>query len=665
MPTSPFPETDYMNEDYRPQFHYTAEKNMINDPNGLVYYEGEFHLFHQYNLHEAIHWGHAVSPDLVHWEHLPPAIFPDLNGQVYSGTAVVDRDNTSGLQTGRENVLVAAFTHADHHTGSQSQGIAYSNDKGRTWNMYAGNPALPNPGTKDFRDPKIFWHEPEQRWCMLLTAGSHLEFYHSEDLLHWDFTSSWGKEHGSHDGVWECPDIFELTVDGTTETRWVISVSVDRGAPAGGSGMQYFVGTYDGTTFSNENPADTVLWQNYGKDYYAGITWSNVPATDGRTLMIAWVDNWLYRFDPPTTPFNGQLSLVRELRLQQFPEGHRLTQNPVDEQTNIRQSAISYPRTTIHPDGDNIFQDTDGETLEILAEFDLETSTAAQFGIDVRVGGNQFTRIGYDSLRREVYLDRSHSGLNPSPHWAGRHSCPADEHHNLRLRIFVDRSSIEVFINEREQISDLVLPDRASIGLRTFATDGVAQLTSATIYSLERIWETKHQSQWKPISGEWAETTLGLQGSARGNQIGITVEPELSEDTNISAEITILRAAGGNPQTILGERSGGLALRYDPNTGDGFFVTIEAREQHLSVNRRLAGTEHVLERMPLPIQPNQPVHLSAQINGLKLAVAVNGKSWLEVTDNTLRAGHAALWVSDAEAVFTNVTTTASSRPADL
>ena len=201
-------EIQWMNEDFRPAYHYTAEKNMINDPNGLVYLDGEFHLFHQYNNHEVVHWGHAVSVDLVHWKHLPPAISPDALGQIYSGTAVVDTLNTAGLGTGQGPVLVALFTYADHHDGTQSQGLAYSNDRGRTWDKHPGNPVIPNPGRKDFRDPKVFWHEPTDHWTMVLAAGDHVRFYRSPDLIAWHLTGEWGHHDGAHGGVWECPDLF-------------------------------------------------------------------------------------------------------------------------------------------------------------------------------------------------------------------------------------------------------------------------------------------------------------------------------------------------------------------------------------------------------------------------------------------------------------------------
>ena len=322
----------YFQDPYRPLFHYTAQSHVINDPNGLLYYDGEYHLMHQYNIHNHIHWGHAVSRDLIHWEHLPPALEPDTIGQIWSGSAVIDWNNTSGLQTGKEPVFVALFTYNEHVDSQQSQGLAYSNDRGRTWRKYWGNPVLTSGGKKDFRDPKVFWLESGACWVMVLACFDHVEFYQSENLLTWRYSGEFGRGEGSPAGVWECPDLFCLPVaEKPDESRWVLAVSVNDGAPAGGTGMQYFIGRFDGSRFENENSPETALWLDYGQDFYAGVTWNGIPGADGRRLMIAWADNWRYRDALPTQLFKGQFSMVRELSLRQTPEGVRLCQRPVRE----------------------------------------------------------------------------------------------------------------------------------------------------------------------------------------------------------------------------------------------------------------------------------------------------------------------------------------------
>lgn len=647
----------YMDEPYRPQYHYTAEKNMINDPNGLVWHEGEYHLFHQYNLHDAIHWGHAVSTDLVHWEHLPPAIFPDRIGQIYSGTAAVDTANTSGFQQGDEAAMVAAFTYAEH-SGVQSQGIAYSNDRGRTWTMFEGNPVIPNPGKPDFRDPKILWHEDTARWVMVLTAGTHLDFYVSPDLKNWVHASEWGVNDGSHDGEWECPDLFEISLEGTTETRWVLSVSIGRGAPAGGSGMQYFIGTFDGTTFRNENPEDLVLWQNYGQDYYAGITWANVPPADGRRLMIAWLDNWLYRFDPPTTPFNGQLSLVRELKLKQFPEGLRLVQNPVNEQDLLRGPAQSL--SNLRVEGLLPLPEIRGECLEIIAEFDLPASTADQFGLEVRAGHGRATRIGYDSTTHEVYVDREHSGVTPSHHWAGRHAAPvAGDAAVLTFRIFVDRSSVEVFINEREQISVLILPDANQLDLRLFADGGSSLIPAFRAYPIQRIWSDNappsgDTDKWTTLTGEWAETQAGRQASANG--FGLSLAQTSRKDLQATATVSVIGATNGNPQPIKAERGAGIMFRANAESGTGYAAVINVAERCIELLAFTSPQEPTrLAAVEADVRTNTPYNLAVTAKGGQLEIALDGQKIVHVDDHQFTNGRSGLLVNDAEVLFQAIT----------
>ena len=309
------------NEPFRPQYHFSPEQGWMNDPNGLVYHNGDYHLFYQYYPHATVwgpmHWGHAVSKDLVTWEHKPIALFPDEKGYIFSGSAVVDTHNTSGFSTTGEPPLVAIFTYFSlpkEKSGSietQSQGIAYSLDNGVTWEKYGGNPVLPNPGIKDYRDPKVFWHEPTKKWIMLLVAGDYVKLYSSKNLKKWNFLSDFGKELGSKGGVWECPDLFPLTTT-SGETKWVMVVSIGNGAPNGGSGTQYFVGDFNGTQFTTNQKE--YKWLDWGTDNYAGITYNNTP--NNERIFIGWMSNWQYALKTPTTPWRSAMTLPRELILE-------------------------------------------------------------------------------------------------------------------------------------------------------------------------------------------------------------------------------------------------------------------------------------------------------------------------------------------------------------
>ena len=314
---------------YRPLVHFTPPFGWLNDPNGLVYKDGEYHLFYQYHPTDSVwgpmHWGHAVSRDLLSWTHLPIALAPVALGVCFSGTAMVDKGDKSGLFDGNDGLLAYYTITADNALFNQSQGLAYSSDNGRHWTKYAGNPVIANPGFEDFRDPKVFWHEQTQAWIMLTTVGQQIAIYRSMDAKTWLFSSFFGEEHGAHDErAWECPDLFEISVEGSKQTRWVLIVGVQRGAYSGGSGTQYFVGQFDGEQFTNENTPETVLWLDYGRDFYATQTWSDIPTTDGRRIGISWMSNWLYANQVPTQSWRSAMTIPQELTLKDTPDGFRL-----------------------------------------------------------------------------------------------------------------------------------------------------------------------------------------------------------------------------------------------------------------------------------------------------------------------------------------------------
>lgn len=374
--------SDYT-EPFRNQFHFAPVANWMNDPNGMVYYEGEYHLFYQYYPDSTVwgpmHWGHAVSPDMVHWEHLPIALYPDEFGHIFSGSAVIDWENTSGLGSTENPPMVAIYTYhlmEGEKAGAidyQTQGIAYSLDKGRTWTKYEGNPVLENPGIKDFRDPKVAWNEVADKWIMTLAVLDHIRFYSSSNLIDWDLESEFGREIGNHGGVWEFPDLFKLPVKGTDEEKWVLLVSINPGAPNGGSGTQYFVGEFDGKNFILDESFTPVMgesiWIGYGTDNYAGVSWSDIPKEDGRRLFIGWMGNWQYAQVVPTESWRSAMTLPRSLGLKIQDERYILTSTPVNELQAIKSAS-----TVIDPqqiDGSSIIH-ADHELYELSLELNIE-----------------------------------------------------------------------------------------------------------------------------------------------------------------------------------------------------------------------------------------------------------------------------------------------------
>ncbi|WP_230986800.1 GH32 C-terminal domain-containing protein [Cohnella fermenti] len=474
---------------YRPQAHYSPARHWINDPNGLVYIDGEYHLFYQYNPNGTtwgpMSWGHAVSVDLTDWEELPIALEPDAGGFIWSGSVVADPDNTSGFAKDGQTPLVAIFT--QEKGGVQTQSLAYSNDKGRTWTKYAGNPVLPMAsGTTVFRDPKVIWHDDTSSWVMALSAGDRIVFYTSPDLKSWTYASEFGSADGAHGGTWECPDLYALPVDGNPSlVKWVLTVSISGGAPAGGTGTQYFVGQFDGTTFTNDNPASTVLWTDYGADNYAAVSFSNIPSSDGRRIVLGWMNNWSYGQQTPTSIWRGATTLPREAQLVSTGTGARLTLLPVAETSALRGAASSWSGETIAPTSSNLLS---GTAFEIVAEFQNDTATAASYGFKVRKGAGYETAVGYDKAAGKLFVDRTASGdASFDGTFAARHEVEMSETTDgkIRLRIVVDRASAEVFGNDGlAVVTDQIFPPLAAAGLELYATGGSVTLNSLSVYPL-------------------------------------------------------------------------------------------------------------------------------------------------------------------------------------
>jgi fructan beta-fructosidase len=494
-------------ERYRPQYHFTPATNWTNDPNGLVFYDGEYHLFYQYNPFGNrwghMSWGHAVSPDLVHWRHLPVAIPEADSVMVFSGSAVVDWKNTSGFGTGGKPPLVAIYTGHRTDRKSQSQYLAYSNDRGRTWTRYAGNPVL-DIGVADFRDPKVFWYAPQQKWVMAvaLSPAYTIGLYSSPDLKQWTHLSDFGPA-GATGGVWECPDLFELPVDGNPKkTRWVLVVNLNPGGVAGGSGTQYFVGRFDGTRFTADNVARAITsdgataastgahWADYGKDFYAAVSWSDVPRGDGRRIWIGWMNNWLYGSDIPTSPWRSAQSVPRSLALRTTGEGIRLVQQPVKELERLRGPRHHLRGRDIQERTQSLARDgIAGKALEIVA--DLDAGSAKELGLKVRTGTNEETVIGIDPKAGRLFVDRTRSGdVGFHRDFSGRQTAPLSVRNGrVRLRVFVDWSSVEVFADDgRTVITDQIFAAPESDGVALYANGGSARLVSLDAWPLTSAW---------------------------------------------------------------------------------------------------------------------------------------------------------------------------------
>lgn len=465
----------------------------MNDPNGLVYYKGEYHLFFQYNPFGDewghMSWGHAVSTDMVHWKELPVAI-PEADGvMIFSGSAVVDWHNSSGFckssVAGDDSCLVAIY--AGHNGKIEDQNLAYSNDRGRTWAKYAGNPVI-NLHLANFRDPKVFWYAPEKKWVMVaaLAAERKVRLFGSSDLKHWNTLSDFGPA-GAVDGAWECPDLFELPEETAPgQKRWVLSVNV--GGGVGRPENQYFVGRFDGTKFIDENPLNKTLWVDWGKDFYASTTFSDVP--DGRRIMMGWLDNWEYAAHAPTSPWRGMQSIPRVLRLRRFPQGLRLVQYPIVELGSLREHPVEITNQSVAA-ANNILKDVRGDTLEIEAAVDPGDDST--FEIAVRKGASQQTIIGYDPLKSQLFVDRSRSGdVSFDPKFPGRQTAPLarEKGQPLRLHIYVDRCSVEVFANGGERaISELIFPSARSQGIELFSKSGNAKIQKLGVWNLKSAWK--------------------------------------------------------------------------------------------------------------------------------------------------------------------------------
>lgn len=445
-------------EKFRSVYHHTPVYGWMNDPNGMFYKDGVYHLYFQYNPYGSMWgnmtWGHSTSTDLVHWTDEGTPIVADAWGTIFSGSCVVDKDNTAGFGKG---AVIAFYTSAKPSPWGdvQAQSMAYSLDNGKTFTKYEHNPILTS-SERDFRDPKVFWYAPGKHWVMMLAVGQEIQIYSSSNLKDWTKESSFGAMQGAHGGVWECPDLVEVPVEGTKEKKWVLICNINPGGPFGGSATQYFVGHFDGKVFVNESPTLT-KWMDWGKDNYATVTWSNAPA--GRCIALGWMSNWQYANNVPTTQYRSTNTIARDLTLYKVDEELYLRSKPSAEIEKARGKKINLPAfkvSGIH-EVESLLTDNNGAyELDMI----IENAGSSKIAFSLVNGKGEKVSMYYDVVRKQFVMDRSVSGVvDFSRDFPAVTVAPVDNTDTIHLRLFVDRSSIEAFGEDGKFVmTNLVFP---------------------------------------------------------------------------------------------------------------------------------------------------------------------------------------------------------------
>ena len=490
-------------EIHRPQFHFTPKANWMNDPNGMFYYDGKYHLFYQYfpdsTVWGPMHWGHAESTDLLYWDHLPIALFPDSIGCIFSGGAVVDNHNTSKLGTTKNPPIIATFTHHNFEgekagtNDFQKQSIAYSLDGGSQWIKYKGNPVIPNSEKiKDFRDPKVVWHEQSQKWVLVLAAHDRVKFYSSTNLIDWEFLSDFGIENDNR--LWECPDFFPMKVEGTDEYKWVLIVSIQTNAPNEGTATSYFIGEFNGKEFISE--IKNQKWLDWGTDNYAFVTWNNLPKNDGRTIGIGWMSNWQYAQIVPTTNWRSAMTLPRELWLVKSESNYFLHSLPVREFQTLRGESTSFDQMNIT--GEKVFDGSfSASQAELDLTIDLKKTTANSFGIKLQNDLGENLLVKFNKSEGAMYVDRTNSRKNKfsDDFFKKIHSAPVNfEKEKMNVRLIIDAASIEIFINNGElSFTSIFFPSKNFDVISLFANNGTCNIIKSKIFSLNSIWNKKKE----------------------------------------------------------------------------------------------------------------------------------------------------------------------------
>ncbi|POY41165.1 glycosyl hydrolase family 32 [Flavobacterium alvei] len=489
---------------YRPNLHFTPKSGWMNDPNGMFFYKGLYHLYFQYypndNVWGPMHWGHATSKDMITWKEEKPGLYPDEKGYIFSGSAVVDVNNTSGFGNKENPPIVAMFTYHDAakaKTGAidfQSQAIAYSLDKGMTWTKYKNNPVIKNPNIKDFRDPKMTWDAIHNQWIMVLAADVETQIYRSSNLIDWELASGFGKNLGVHGAPWECPDFFPMKVEGSTETKWVLLQSINPGGPNGGSATQYFVGDFDGKTFSigdsflQDLNQFGALWVDHGKDNYAGVTWANVPNSDGRKLFMGWMSNWQYADKVPTENWRGSTTIPRELKLINTDGHYRIVSLPVKEldkyiSKTIKKEPLTIDKTTVIVDKSKV------DMARFDIRFTMNNLKDDNYDFILSNKENNAVYFGINKKEKFFYINRKNASQKTfSNEFAKTISkAPITSNFNsIEVRVVIDKTSIEVFYdNGKTVMTEIFFPDKPMESFSVVKADSDFELKNITINQLK------------------------------------------------------------------------------------------------------------------------------------------------------------------------------------
>ncbi len=471
-------------EQYRPQFHFSPPSKWMNDPNGLVYLNGYYHLFYQYYPDGVVwgpmHWGHAVSTDLLHWKNLAIALYPDKLGWIFSGSAVIDKNNTAGFG---KDAMIAVFTYHNDEIwksgkkNTESQGIAYSLDEGKTWTKYKENPVLNNSGEQDFRDPKVFWNESTHKWNMVLAVGDKIKIWSSTNLKQWQFESDFKPINDLKElGVWECPDLFPIKAD-SGETKWVMIVNHGDKALNGGSGTRYFVGDFDGKTFSNSQPA---IWMDNGTDFYAAVTYSNVP--DNKRILLGWMSNWQYATKVPTEVWRSAMTLPRELELTKDKNGYYLKQKMIAPFQSLAKPILEQEKVATPFEKMNL----DLSQAEITFGVEHPTNVIVSFS---NSKGEVFSITLTDN---QLVTDRRNSGKKDfSDAFASKVQIMPIKDKITSFQLILDKASVEILLNQgKYSMTNLFFPTETYSNLNIITKDNTP-ITDLKIKSIERIWDTK------------------------------------------------------------------------------------------------------------------------------------------------------------------------------
>jgi fructan beta-fructosidase len=647
-------------EKWRPQYHFSAPQDWINDPNGLVFFDGKYRMSfqHRHPLFQGMSWGSAVSTDLVHWQVLPPAILKDDLGDIFSGTAAVDWKDTSGFFSGKPGLL-AMFTYSKSGEVGQTEGLAYSRDGGDTWQKFEGNPVIPNYGTKIFIDPKLFWYEPTKRWIAFVGGHGKMRIYSSPNAREWTFEST--VEEIAAGG--EVADVFQLPVNGDTNNlKWVWS--------AGGS--WFVVGTFDGHKFTPET--DRIPF-NAGPNAYALQTWSDMPATDTRRIATYWMTGYS-RKPELTGSWCGALTLPRELSLLKPANGsYRIAQRPVRELESLRDKVHSVEPRAIKA-GETLLPGIGGSTVEIVAEFKL--GTAKRFGLKLLKSGKEETLVGYDAGSKRMFIDRSRSGYTRLLDYAKSYSVELlPDDNRIRLHIFADVSIVELYGNDGvANMTAMVLPSPASKDIAIFAEGGEVQLTKLDAYELKSIWGGKpaltstgevapaestnpfeaqfisNVSRWVPFSdAAWKFVSGGLEG--RRNKLDGDARPmryvaeTKAMNGTLEADITLEKGAVA-----------GLSIRDDGNCYVCRRITLDEAARTITFNEQNSYVYTAkLGEAQLPASNDGKYHLKIEAVGAHYRIWLDGLLLMEADDQPQcksSAGYPLLFVGHGGAVFQNV-----------